>query len=336
MKIHIISIILLAIVLTGCQQKPIGGDRDENGCLAPAGYSWDNDVGACTRSWELDAHEKEVAKTVLVVQSYSSFTIVSVEKIENCEDCYDVTLQRNPIDEETKKEIYLKPYVVPYREGRIDHSYDDKITGFDECIAAGYPVMESYPRQCRAGDTTFTEAATIFCTDEQRQAEGCDMEYNPVCGEILLNTGETTYMTFDDSCSACSAMKSIAYSPGICEDRLFVICKETITGFDPKEYAQSNNGICVEKCPEAFDTFTTQTGIQVCIPHYGETEIEQWPTCDKSTETCKCARAYETTDEKQIDDAKYRCVPEKYSERLLFRGGLDSLDEQGEQSVMIA
>ncbi len=33
----------------------------------------------------------------------------------------------------------------------------DKISNFDECIAAGNPAMESYPRRCRAGDKTFTE-----------------------------------------------------------------------------------------------------------------------------------------------------------------------------------
>lgn len=32
-----------------------------------------------------------------------------------------------------------------------------KITSFEECAAAGNPVMESYPRQCRAGGTTFVE-----------------------------------------------------------------------------------------------------------------------------------------------------------------------------------
>ncbi|KKW45385.1 MAG: hypothetical protein UY96_C0023G0007 [Parcubacteria group bacterium GW2011_GWB1_56_8] len=31
------------------------------------------------------------------------------------------------------------------------------VASFEECAAAGFPVMESYPRQCRAGDTTFTE-----------------------------------------------------------------------------------------------------------------------------------------------------------------------------------
>ncbi len=30
-------------------------------------------------------------------------------------------------------------------------------TTFEECVAAGNPVMESYPQQCRAGEQTFTE-----------------------------------------------------------------------------------------------------------------------------------------------------------------------------------
>lgn len=32
-----------------------------------------------------------------------------------------------------------------------------EITNFQECIDAGNPAMESYPRQCRAGDQTFVE-----------------------------------------------------------------------------------------------------------------------------------------------------------------------------------
>lgn len=33
----------------------------------------------------------------------------------------------------------------------------DKVTSFEECIAAGNPVMESYPRQCIHGNQTFVE-----------------------------------------------------------------------------------------------------------------------------------------------------------------------------------
>ena len=41
----------------------------------------------------------------------------------------------------------------------IAYSYASqvKITNFDECIAAGNPAMESYPRQCMANGQTFVE-----------------------------------------------------------------------------------------------------------------------------------------------------------------------------------
>lgn len=35
--------------------------------------------------------------------------------------------------------------------------FEGNVTNFKECIASGNPAMESYPRQCRAGDTTFVE-----------------------------------------------------------------------------------------------------------------------------------------------------------------------------------
>ncbi|MAG20263.1 hypothetical protein CL618_02420 [archaeon] len=31
------------------------------------------------------------------------------------------------------------------------------ITNFEECVKAGNPAMESYPRQCRANGKTFVE-----------------------------------------------------------------------------------------------------------------------------------------------------------------------------------
>ena len=169
-----------------------------------------------------------------------------------------------------------------------------------------------------------------------QRPEVCTLEYNPVCGEIVLNTGETTYKTFGNSCNACSAMKTTAYTPGECENKLFVVCKPTATGFDPVKYAEDAQGICVDRCPEGFDAYMTQTGIELCIQHYGEAEISRWNTCKKSTNTCNCAKAYETTTGEQISDSEYKCVPQQYEERLLFRGGLDSLDENGKQAVMIA
>jgi len=55
-----------------------------------------------------------------------------------------------------------------------------QVTNFEECVAAGNPVMESYPRQCRHGDTTFTEKNTAQMTREEAskiagQTKDCTM-----------------------------------------------------------------------------------------------------------------------------------------------------------------
>jgi hypothetical protein len=45
---------------------------------------------------------------------------------------------------------------------------DNRITDFEACVAAGYPVAESYPRQCRTSDgRVFVEEIEeegTFCT----------------------------------------------------------------------------------------------------------------------------------------------------------------------------
>lgn len=136
------------------------------------------------------------------------------------------------------------------------------ITSFDECVAAGNPVMESYPRQCRAGDHTFVEeieieepvactmdakqcpdgsyvgrvgpdcefaacpaeepyAEAVVCTDEQKQAEFCTMEYAPVCGLVDVQCFTTPCdpvpETFGNGCSACAQGNVISYTEGACE-----------------------------------------------------------------------------------------------------------------------
>jgi hypothetical protein len=73
---------------------PIGGERDEHGCLGPAGYTWNQEVGACIREWELDENQRKAAKMIVVVQSYYPVTIVEVSE-GSCEGCYDVTYQRD-------------------------------------------------------------------------------------------------------------------------------------------------------------------------------------------------------------------------------------------------
>jgi hypothetical protein len=45
-----------------------------------------------------------------------------------------------------------------------------KITNFEECVNAGNPVMESYPRQCKADGNTFVEKIDIVvCTQDAKE-----------------------------------------------------------------------------------------------------------------------------------------------------------------------
>jgi len=58
------------------------------------------------------------------------------------------------------------------------------INSFDECVAAGNPVMESYPRQCRADGKTFTEdLCKVMSISEARQ-----IAIASECGDRLKDT----------------------------------------------------------------------------------------------------------------------------------------------------
>ena len=50
-----ISIILFILLLFSIfnVEQPIGGDKDEHGCLISAGYLWNETLGICVRQWEI-------------------------------------------------------------------------------------------------------------------------------------------------------------------------------------------------------------------------------------------------------------------------------------------
>ncbi len=63
------------------------------------------------------------------------------------------------------------PKVPPGKNAKEEQNQNNKIvTNFDECIEAGNPAMESYPRQCRHEDERFTEVIEND-SKEQRVAE---------------------------------------------------------------------------------------------------------------------------------------------------------------------
>jgi len=71
-------------------QQLIGGERDEHGCLGPAGYQWNEEIKACVRVWELD--EQQVAAAVITTEYVGEdygLTVIEVDE-NNCQGCYTV------------------------------------------------------------------------------------------------------------------------------------------------------------------------------------------------------------------------------------------------------
>ncbi|MBU0627184.1 hypothetical protein KKG31_03020 [Patescibacteria group bacterium] len=84
--------------------------------------------------------------------------------------------------------------------------------------------MESYPRQCRAGDQTFTEkiAGELFeCSEESRKAEVCAEIYQPVCATVqvqcLTTPCDALLVTYPNACDACRNLLVTQYTEGECE-----------------------------------------------------------------------------------------------------------------------
>ena len=104
---------LLTLFIIGCAEKRIGGEKDEFGCLTPAGYTWDENVTACIRPWELDESQKQAAKIAVAPLSIMPRTVTKVETLR-CPGCFIVYL--NLGDEGSLREIKLIDWKVSYDE----------------------------------------------------------------------------------------------------------------------------------------------------------------------------------------------------------------------------
>lgn len=72
------------------------------------------------------------------------------------------------------------------------------VVDFDECVAAGNPVMESYPKQCvHDGETFFEDISSEFCGSSSGSGCSVDSDCEPggCSGQVCGGQGENLITT---------------------------------------------------------------------------------------------------------------------------------------------
>jgi hypothetical protein len=207
-SIILIALITIGFMLAGCNQnltadenkktpidtpseddQLIGGQRDEHGCLGPAGYSWSEEIGACIRQWEIDSDELTLAAKTAVAQGSDeeSLTVVSVEPLR-CVGCYQVTFAKNYetdepnftvdviIDTKTANPSKSGEFEIIYADGKISYAGTiEKPTPCDT-LKVEEVLLESYPEQVIID--ILIEKSDMMCAQV--------ISYEDVLGEIEL------------------------------------------------------------------------------------------------------------------------------------------------------
>lgn len=125
-------------------EEPIGGERSEEGCLGPAGYSYDANVGACIRVWELDETQKRAAQlAVEFVGKQYGLTIDEIEVLK-CPGCFEVQLSDANYN---NYNISITNWVASYMEEPVSENelYVEYNSDINELA---YSITLQAPRSC--------------------------------------------------------------------------------------------------------------------------------------------------------------------------------------------
>jgi len=138
----------------------IGGQRDEHGCLGPAGYSWSEEIEACTRNWELDDAQKKAAKIAVEhVGPEYGLTVVEV-MTARCPGCFTVKLSNA---EQEQRQVTLADWKVT--EGISGAN----VVFPEDCVKQGGRVVnvvggfDCEPGEEKIGDITVFISPHICC-----------------------------------------------------------------------------------------------------------------------------------------------------------------------------
>ena len=133
----------------GCINDQIGGEKDEHGCLIAAGYQWCPSTEKCQRMWAEFCEEYKDQYNENILLACSEYTVDECPDdcviCPSCSECDDLLCESSSFCQE---QGFTAQWYKLTQEG---------IDSFEKCAAAGFLVMESFPRQCRYQDETFIE-----------------------------------------------------------------------------------------------------------------------------------------------------------------------------------
>ncbi len=195
----------------------IGGQKDEHGCLGPAGYSWAEDVGACTRSWEIIGDDAIRAAKIAVEYAGSGYglTVTQINAL-NCQGCFNVELTDS---EQGKTVLDLIGWNITL-EGECGDcpQFSPPAPGWCE----GGTVVAGQTDECGCQTPpkcVMEELEKRYCTQAQRGPRACTLEYYPVCGwfnNTIKCFKHPCAMTYVNGCSACADEKVEYWTKGEC------------------------------------------------------------------------------------------------------------------------
>lgn len=166
-SVSLALVVFLTLFSVGCitSEKTIGGERDEHGCLNPAGYSWNESVGACIREWELNENQRKAAKIAVEHVGYKIGTTVIKVNVARCPGCFAVDLERYgeqiqvalvnwKVAEEPANENIACDAINPCPQGKECYKFEDEDTPIcwsgdpcEKCESKKCAIAESYPMQ---------------------------------------------------------------------------------------------------------------------------------------------------------------------------------------------
>ncbi len=216
--IILLSVLLVsALFIFGCvasNEEPIGGSTDDYGCLVGAGYSFDENVGACTRNWELNESQKTGAKIAVDFVGFEKgLTIVEVI-VYKCSSCYLVTLSTSEQKQKVVQIIGGVSFLQINDGGNLTNVAENFDISFDEnsnvlyysfvvnkptpCYATKVDelVMESFPEQIviyvdLIQSQTFVACAEVI--DPEEVSGSVNLSSVPASLTVKIN-GEVVYV----------------------------------------------------------------------------------------------------------------------------------------------